>query len=156
MTASILRQAGCVSIDGRGVLIEGPPGSGKTSLALMLIDRGARLVGDDGVMLTLRGGHIWAWPPPNTFGKLEIRNVGILDLPPVDAPLSLRLVLSLDGPRYVERAEHVDLGIGRIPSLLFDASGAAAAIRAEYALGLHGMVIGPDQAPDTRQDRPFL
>ena len=34
-----------VAIGGRAVLIEGPSGSGKSDLALRLIDRGARLVG---------------------------------------------------------------------------------------------------------------
>lgn len=42
---SSLHQATCVAIGGRGVLIEGLPGSGKSSLALALIDRGAQLVG---------------------------------------------------------------------------------------------------------------
>ena len=48
MTAT-LANVSCVAIGGRGVLIEGAPGSGKSSLALALIDRGAALVGDDGV-----------------------------------------------------------------------------------------------------------
>ena len=55
MTA--LHQFTCVAIKGRGVLIEGAPGSGKSSLALALIDRGAVLVGDDGVTLAAQGGR---------------------------------------------------------------------------------------------------
>jgi len=39
-------QATAVAINGRAVLIEGPPGAGKSTLALALIDRGAVLVGD--------------------------------------------------------------------------------------------------------------
>lgn len=134
-----LRQAGCVSIGGRGILIEGPPGCGKTSLTLMLLDRGARLVGDDGVGLTVRDGVLWACPPPNISGKLEIRNVGIIQLPTTEAPVSLRLVLSDDAPRFVELTQKVELEGVAIPTLCFDARGAAAAIRAEYALALHGL-----------------
>lgn len=137
--APALRQAGCVSIGGRGLLIEGPPGCGKTSLALLLLDRGALLVGDDGVELTVRDGVLWACPPPNISRKLEIRNVGIIQLPTSDAPVSLRLVLSDDAPRFVEIADKIELKGVAIPTLHFDARGAAAAIRAEYALALHGL-----------------
>lgn len=137
----VLHQASCVAVAGRGVLIEGAPGSGKTSLALMLIDRGAALVGDDGVELALRQGHLWASPPPHTAGKVEIRNVGIIDLPAACAPVALRLILSEDAPRYMENAPTTELYGVRIPTLLFDASGAAAAIRAEYALAVHGLPL---------------
>lgn len=134
-------QAGCVAINGRGLLIEGPPGSGKTSLALMLLDRGARLVGDDGVELQLRGGRLWASAVPNTAGMLEIRNVGIVQLGCIEAPVSLRLVLSRDAPRFIERAGKTELAGAHIPVLAFDPRGAAAAIRAEYALALHGLPV---------------
>lgn len=150
--APALRQAGCVAIGGRGVLIEGLPGSGKTSLALMLLDRGAQLVGDDGVGLTVRDGQLWASPPPNTAGKLEIRNVGIIQLPAVDAPVALRLVLSVQAPRFVESAERIELLGMQIPTIEFDARSAAAAIRAEYALALHGLP-DPAQHSDHGQDR---
>ena len=40
-------QATCVAIAGRALLIEGAPGTGKSSLGLALIDRGAQLIGDD-------------------------------------------------------------------------------------------------------------
>lgn len=101
---SLVRQAGCVAIDGRAVLIEGPSASGKSSLALALIDRGAVLVGDDGVTLEAREGRLWASPPPNIAGKLEIRNLGIVTLPVTSAPLSLVLMLDDAAPRYIEQA----------------------------------------------------
>lgn len=144
--APSLRQAGCNSIGGRGILIEGPPGCGKTSLALMLLDRGARLVGDDGVWLTVRDGRLWASAPPNIAGKLEIRNVGIIELPTIDAPVSLRLVLSDEAPRFVETTQKIELGGVPIPTLYFDARGSAAAIRAEYALALHGLPFAAQES----------
>lgn len=137
----VLHQAGCIAVAGRGVLIEGLPGSGKTSLALMLIDRGAALVGDDGVELALLHEHLWAHPPAHTAGKMEIRNVGIIDLPAAPAPVALRLILSNDAPRYVEIAPTTQICGAQIPTLMFDASGAAAAIRAEIALTLHGLPL---------------
>ena len=41
----------CVDLDGRGILLRGPSGSGKSDLALRLIDSGARLVADDQVVV---------------------------------------------------------------------------------------------------------
>ncbi len=37
----------CVEVEGTAVLLRGPPGSGKSDLALRLIESGARLVADD-------------------------------------------------------------------------------------------------------------
>lgn len=54
----IPHQATCIAIGGRALLIEGPPGSGKSSLALSLIDRGAMLIGDDSVLLEARHGRL--------------------------------------------------------------------------------------------------
>ncbi|WP_210766612.1 HPr kinase/phosphorylase [Caenibius tardaugens] len=60
----ILHQATCIAIGGRAILIEGEPGTGKSSLALALIDRGAALVGDDGVQLQAADGLLFAAPHP--------------------------------------------------------------------------------------------
>lgn len=138
----MLYQASCVAIDGRAIMIEGPPGTGKTSLALALIDRGARLVGDDGVTLELRGeGALWAAPPPRITGKIEIRNVGIAELEPVEAPVALVLALDPSAPRFVEQAPLSRiLGID-VPMLRFAPHGPVAAIRAEYALQMHGLAV---------------
>jgi serine kinase of HPr protein (carbohydrate metabolism regulator) len=123
----------------RAVLIEGPPGSGKSSLALALIDRGAVLVGDDGVALDLREGRLWASPPPNISGKLEIRNVGIVDLPAVEAPVALVLRFDEAAPRYVEQAEQAEL-LGRtLPLIRLWPGAPALALRAEWALRLRGL-----------------
>ncbi len=138
----MLYQASCVAIDGRAIMIEGSPGAGKTSLALALIDRGARLVGDDGVALELRGeGILWASPPPRITGKIEIRNVGIAELEPVEAPVALVLALDPSAPRFVEQAPLCQiLGIS-VPMLRFAPQGPVAAIRAEYALQMHGLAV---------------
>lgn len=135
----LMRQATCVAVGGRAILIEGPPGAGKSTLALMLLDRGAELVGDDGVALELREGTLWALPPPNIAGLLEVRNVGLVDYPVTSAPVALVLDLTDAAPRFVEQAECLDLMGAAIPRLLFDPAGPAAAIRAEHALARHGL-----------------
>lgn len=129
----------CVAIGGRGLIIEGPPGSGKSTLALELIDRGAVLVGDDGVTLDLRGERLWAAPPPTIGGKLEIRGVGIIDLPSTAAPLALALRLMDTAPRLPDPGSAEWLG-RHVPQLPFSARAPAAAIRAEHALLRFGLV----------------
>ena len=82
--------ASCIAFEGRGVLLRGPSGSGKSDLALRAVEAGAELVADDLVMLGLRGGQVWAGPLPQAGGRLEVRGVGIVRLPALDgAPLVL-------------------------------------------------------------------
>lgn len=132
----------CVAVAGRGLLIAGPPGSGKSSLALALIDRGAALVGDDGVMLERRGDRLWAHPPPVIGGMLEIRGVGIVALPSASAPLCLVLALAARVARLPD-VEIFELEGLRLPRLPFAARDAGAGPRAEWALRLHGLPAAP-------------
>ena len=145
MTGHLLANASCVAIGGRGLLIEGPPGRGKSSLALALIDRGAALVGDDGMVLELREGRLWASPPPHIAGHLEIRGVGIVSLPALSAPLCLALILTEEAPRLPDLGTRAIMGV-TLPSLDFVAAGPDAALRAEWAMRLHGLVL-PEGAP---------
>ncbi len=63
------------------VLILGASGSGKSDLALRLIERGAMLVADDRTDLFARNGRLWGRPPAVLAGLIEIRGVGIVALP---------------------------------------------------------------------------
>ncbi|BBC73754.1 serine kinase [Altererythrobacter sp. B11] len=134
-----LHQASCVAIGGRALLIEGPPGSGKSSLALALIDRGAQLVGDDGVRLEQREGRLWALPPPNIAGLIEIRNVGLAQMEPVEAPVALALALDPAAPRFVEQAEQATRGGLAVPLVRLWPESPVLGLRAEYALEIHGL-----------------
>jgi serine kinase of HPr protein (carbohydrate metabolism regulator) len=136
---SEVRRAGAVAVGARAVLIEGAPGSGKSSLALALIDRGAALIGDDGVTLDLRDGRLWAAPPPNTAGLIEIRNVGIVTLPTAEAPVALALRLDRDAPRHVEEAERLELLGQPIPLLRLRGDVWPLPLRAEWALARYGL-----------------
>lgn len=139
---TMARQASCVAICGRGVLIEGAPGSGKSSLALALIDRGAVLVGDDGIMISNCDGRLIAGPHPNIIGKLEVRNVGLVDMP-VSPPVVAALVIHLDpdAPRFIDRAETVTIAGVALPLVRLFPDSPVLALRAEIALQTFGLMI---------------
>ena len=79
----ILVHATCLDMDGQGVLLRGPSGSGKSDLALRLVDEGlARLVADDYTRLTpTASGTLEAACPLTTVGLLEVRGLGVVVLP---------------------------------------------------------------------------
>jgi len=103
-----------IEIEGAGILLRGPSGSGKSDLALRLIDSGATLVADDRVVLSRRAGQVLAGVPDTIAGKMEVRGLGIVSVP-ASGPLPLRLVVDLTAPHEVERlpkaAETVLLGV---------------------------------------------
>ena len=99
-----------VALDGRGVLLRGPPGAGKSDLALRLIDRGARLVADDRVELSAGRGRVLAWAPPALAGLIEVRGLGVVSVPHRKAA-EIVLVVDLVKPERIERMP----GSGRGP-----------------------------------------
>ncbi len=122
--------ATCVDIDGTGVLLRGPPGSGKSDLALRLIDGGARLVTDDRADLDLEGGRVVVTAPPEIAGLFEVRGQGVGRLPSVERA-ALGLVVDLVQPERVERlpeaaqCELLGLTLPLVRLAPFEASAAA-------------------------------
>ncbi len=68
----------CVEINGTGILIQGPSGSGKSDLAIRLIDSGARLVSDDQTYITEAVGKLIAASPAQISGVMEVRGIGLI------------------------------------------------------------------------------
>ncbi len=152
MSATVLANVSCVAIGGRAIIIAGPPGSGKTSLALALIDRGAALVGDDGVTLATAEETLYAAPPPNIAGLIEISNVGLVELPTCEAPVALMLTLDRDAIRFPDHLGIREIAGCAIPSLPFAPGDAVQALRAEYALEKHGLAFPNAVRTATRRD----
>ena len=142
----LVRTASSVAVAGRALLIEGPPGSGKTSLALALIDRGAVLVGDDAVALSVQDGALWAAPAPNIAGLIEIRNVGIATVPTAQAPVALLVRLDSEAPRQPDAIGQTEIAGCLIPTLAFYPGGPIPALRAQWALTLHGLPLAAEGA----------
>lgn len=132
--------ATAIAIDGRALLIEGIPGSGKSSLALVLIDRGAVLIGDDGVTLDQREGRLLASPPPNIAGLLEVRNLGLLSFPVCsDVPVALVLRLTTAAPRFIDQAKPTLVAGVTLPLVELWPDCPINAIKAELALIRYGL-----------------
>jgi HPr kinase/phosphorylase len=93
-----------IAIGDFGILIRGAPGSGKSSLALRMIDAPgfgagatslqAVLVADDQVLLEQSGSFLFASPPCALAGLIEMRGVGILSVP-FQSKVMLNLVVDL-------------------------------------------------------------
>ena len=91
-----------IDLNGDGVMLRGPSASGKSDLGLRLIDAGGRLVADDRTELTLSGGAVRASAPKQTAGRMEVRGIGIMEVPTVPET-RLALVVDLVGAEDVER-----------------------------------------------------
>jgi HPr kinase/phosphorylase len=104
--------ATCVSIGGDAVLLRGSSGAGKSDLALRLIDGGAILVSDDRTELMRTGSELIATAPVTIAGKLEVRGIGIVELPfAPDAPVRLVVDLTDAVERLPEPGRCTLLGI---------------------------------------------
>src|SRR5690348_15678517 len=131
--------ASTVARDGRAVMISGPSGSGKSDLALRLLDRGFTLVSDDQTIVRRDGDRLMASAPPNIAGKLEIRGIGILDMDHVsDMPVALLVELTSDIQRLPDDSrERPILGVP-LPLINIDALTASAASKVALALDRMG------------------
>jgi serine kinase of HPr protein (carbohydrate metabolism regulator) len=127
--------ASCVAIDGRAVLIEGPSGSGKSDLALRLIDQGAKLVSDDYTVLIRERDRLYAQPPATIAGKIEVRGIGIIDLPhEKHVPVALVVCLAEKIERMPEPREPRRIAGVTLPEVALVAHELSAPIKVALAL----------------------
>jgi len=89
----LIRHGTTVAWDGRGLLIIGASGTGKSALALDLMALGCALVADDRTALSVEDGAVIARCPPAISGLIEARGIGLLRADP--APMA-RLIAVLD------------------------------------------------------------
>ena len=130
-----LIHASSVAIDGRGVLLMGGSGAGKSDLALRLIDRGALLISDDYTDCRLRDGQLFAYPPATIAGKMEVRYLGVVPMPHVhDVPVALAIRLDDKPLRMPDETIHIDILGVSLPVFALDAFEGSAPLKTELAL----------------------
>jgi serine kinase of HPr protein (carbohydrate metabolism regulator) len=132
--------ASTVALDGRAVLISGPSGSGKSDLALRLLDRGFVLVSDDRTIVRKEGSRLIASAPETIKGKLEVRGVGIVEMEHQrDVPIALVVELTSNIQRLPDEGrERLILGAA-IPLINVDAMTASAPSKVSVALDRLGL-----------------
>lgn len=132
--SSDLLHATTVAIDGLAVVIEGASGSGKSDLALRLIDRGAVLVSDDQTFVMRAGHTVLARAPATIAGQIEVRGIGILVMPHV-ADVPVALLVRVDGTveRMPEGSVRTIAGV-EVRQVAVDPFDASAPIKVELAL----------------------
>ena len=85
MSDNRLMHATAVVVNNCGILLTGKSGSGKSDLALRLIEtKNAVLVADDAVLLEKKGQKLYARPAENIAGLLEVRGVGLVKYPYIE------------------------------------------------------------------------
>ena len=134
--------ASTVASNGRAVLITGPSGSGKSDLALRLLERGFTLVSDDQTIVRKDGDVLLASAPTTIAGKLEVRGLGIIEMEHTEnVPVALLVELTSDIQRLPDDSrERPVLGV-RLPLISIDAMTASAAAKVALALDRMGLKL---------------
>ena len=119
-----------VDLAGTAILIRGPSGSGKSDLALRLLDGGAVLVSDDQTCLKRDGRRLIASAPPAIAGMIEARGLGLLRVPHHDH-VPVGLVVEATRSDQVDRlpaprqASYLDIAVPLLHLALFESSALA-------------------------------
>ena len=128
--------ATAIAIEGQGVLIRGPSDSGKSDLALRLIEGGAHLVADDRVDVACVLNYLSFSAPDNLKGLIEVRGLGVVNIGAVDNA-ALKLIIDLKPGENVERLpepkEEMLEGVA-VPILELDPFEASAVAKIKLAL----------------------
>jgi RNase adaptor protein for sRNA GlmZ degradation len=152
----------CIAVDTpRGpmaILLKGPSGSGKSDLALRMIDAGAKLIADDQVVLERQGGLLLAGAPDALAGASEVRGFGIAEVASIArAPLALvaRLVRDAEIERLPDGGSLNLLGI-EVPVLDIDPFTLSAPAKLRLATKARSAAIVPPGKGEVRAGEPAM
>ena len=135
----------CVALGPHAALIRGPSGSGKSDLALRFLALAAEpgleplLVADDQVWIERqKDGSLAASAPPTLAGKIEVRGLGIVEVPhreSVRLALAVDLVLPQEVPRMLpDPLDRITIAGGELPVVKLASFELSAALKLRLAL----------------------
>ena len=139
-----------IAIGNSALLLTGPSGSGKSDLALRMIDGGARLVADDRVELVIEADRLCCRAPSampaSLLGRIEVRGVGIVPAPRTTGVTPLQWLVELVPAGEVERmpaAESRSFLGHAVPVLRLAAFEASTAVKLRLAAACGpGLIMG--------------
>lgn len=127
--------ASAVAIGNDGLIILGPSGSGKSDLAYRLIDRGAKLIADDHVIIDGPAAAPIITQSPHHIDALELRGVGIISMACIN---KVPLIIAIEISNHYERSPSPlpirQFGDYTVPVLKISAFENSAALKIEAAL----------------------
>ena len=139
--------ATCISLDGLGLLLRGPSGCGKSDLALRMMENNSQLIADDWVDLALEGGVLIAQAPSRLRGLLEVRGVGVIEVPFSISIQVLGVIDLVDSNKIQRLPDHrteMLLGV-ELPSYQLNPWGASAIAKVQLVSGLiSGSIVRND------------
>ncbi|WP_395022287.1 HPr kinase/phosphorylase [Dongia sp.] len=149
-TGTLAIDGTAIAIGNTAVLLTGPSGSGKSDLALRMIDGGARLISDDRVELVVEGDRLCCRAPgnipPGLLGRIEARGIGIVPAPRTTGATPLQWVVELVPAAEVERlpaAESRNFLGHAVPVLRLNAFEASTAVKLRLAAACGpGLIMG--------------
>lgn len=133
----------CVSLGKKAAILKGASGSGKSDLALRFIfttpaELSPALVADDQIHVEERGGRLFAHPPKTISGQIEVRGIGIVNIPyceEAEVKIVIQLASKEDVPRLPPCPLPTQMLCGvDVPILLLSPFESSAALKLRLAL----------------------
>ncbi len=97
-----------LNVLGRGILLTGSSGSGKSELALRLVRKGHQLVADDVIEISRDGQYLSGAAPYELRGLLHIRGIGVIDIRKMYGPAAFRISARIDNVLNMESLAALD------------------------------------------------
>jgi hypothetical protein len=135
----------------RAALLFGPPGAGKSDLALRALERGWRLVADDYAVVWISDGRLFVRAPDPIADCIEARGLGVMAEPALSLAEAWIAVRCATGAiERLPEAETMAIAGGTLPAFTLSALETSALAKLDRALSTRALGAGSGRAYWTR------